>query len=316
MRTASVGRHPPATKDHRRTDLRLQTEYFGPSDPPLERQEPGAKNQRRVAQDDPVLASCYFPPVLIVLAAVYGLATGSFLNVIIYRVPAGRSVVRPRSACPHCGSQITAMDNIPLLSWILLRGRCRRCHAPISIRYPVVELATAGLFAATTAILGVDPMLPAHLWFVALTFVLAIVDLDTKRLPNRILYPGTVVALVLLIGGTVFEGNWHDLGRGALGGLAYFTGLYALAVVARGGFGFGDVKLAFLLGLFVTRVSWGALGVAVVGAFFLGGMVGVALLATRRAGRKTAIPFGPAMVLASWLAIAIGQRVVEWYLEF
>jgi leader peptidase (prepilin peptidase)/N-methyltransferase len=252
--------------------------------------------------------------VLIALAAVYGLLTGSFLNVIIYRVPAGRSVVRPRSACPHCGSRINGIDNIPLLSWILLRGRCRQCQAPISIRYPMVEVATAGLFAATTAIIGFNPLLPAHLWFVAVTFVLAIVDLDTKRLPNRILYPGTAVAVVLLIAGTALEGNWDDLGRGALGGLAYFAGLFALALVARGGFGFGDVKLAFLLGLFVARVSWGALGVAALGAFFIGGIVGVALLATRRAGRKTAIPFGPAMVLAAWLAIAIGPQLVDWYL--
>lgn len=257
---------------------------------------------------------CYFPAVPIAIAAVFGLLVGSFLNVIIYRVPAGRSVVRPGSACPHCGSQISAIDNIPLFSWILLRGRCRRCQAPISIRYPMVELATAGLFAATTAIVGFGPRLPAYLWFVAVTFVLAIVDLDTKRLPNRILYPGTAVALVLLIAGTAAEASWYDLGRGVLGGLAYFAGLFALAIVARGGFGFGDVKLAFLLGLFVARASWGALGVAVLGAFFLGGMVGVALLVTRRAGRKSAIPFGPVMVLAAWLAIAFGERIAAWYL--
>ncbi|HUG74266.1 MAG TPA: prepilin peptidase [Acidimicrobiia bacterium] len=250
----------------------------------------------------------------IAIAAVFGLLVGSFLNVVAYRIPAGRSVVRPGSACPKCGTPIAGVDNVPLLSWIVLRGRCRHCGVSISARYPIVEAATAGLFAATTAIVGFGPLLPAYLWFVAVTFVLAIVDLDTKRLPNRILYPGTAVALVLLIAGTAFEGNWQDLGRGALGGLAYFAGLFALAIVARGGFGFGDVKLAFLLGLFVARASWGALGVAVLGAFFLGGMVGVALLVTRRAGRKSAIPFGPVMVLAAWLAIALGERIAAWYL--
>lgn len=254
--------------------------------------------------------------MLIAIAAILGLLVGSFLNVVAYRVPVGRSVVRPGSACPKCEMPIAGIDNVPLLSWIVLRGRCRHCGVSISARYPIVEAATAGLFAAMTAIVGVGPLLPAYLWFTAVTLVLAIVDLDTNRLPNRILYPGTVVAAVLLIGGTAFEGSWSDLGRGALGGLAYFAGLFVLAIAARGGFGFGDVKLAFLLGLFTARVSWGALGVAALGAFFVGGMVGVALLVTRRAGRKTAIPFGPAMVLAAWLAIAIGQRIVAWYLGF
>jgi leader peptidase (prepilin peptidase) / N-methyltransferase len=252
-------------------------------------------------------------PMLWVIVIAFGLATGSFLNVVVYRIPAGKSVVRPRSACPGCGRTIGARDNIPVVSWILLRARCRHCGMRISLRYPLVEAGTAALFVATVAIVGVEPDLPAHLWFVSVTFALALVDLDTKRLPNRILYPGAIVAVVLLAAGALFDGNGDALVRGLLGGGAYFAGLLVIAVAARGGFGFGDVKLAFLLGSFAAYHSWGALAVAVFAGFVIGGVVSVAALVAGRAGRKDTIPFGPAMVFGAWLAVAAGERIAQWY---
>jgi leader peptidase (prepilin peptidase)/N-methyltransferase len=252
--------------------------------------------------------------VIIALAAFGGLLVGSFLNVLAHRVPAGESVTHPPSRCPSCGASIRRRDNIPVLSWILLRGRCRDCGKPISVRYPIVEAGTAVLFGATAAILGASWTLPAFLWFAALTLVLSIVDLEHKRLPNRILYPGTIVGLALLTSGAAVEGTLEAMPRALAGGAGYFALLLLVAIAARGGFGMGDVKLAFVLGLFVTYGSWDALGVAVFAAFALGGVASIVLLVIGRARRKDTIPFGPWLVLGAWLAIAVGDEIADWYL--
>lgn len=239
---------------------------------------------------------------------------GSFLNVVVYRIPAGISIVKPPSACPRCGAEIRARDNIPVVSWLLLRGRCRACGEPISVRYPLVEVACGGLFGATAAILGWTWLLPAYLWFAALTLTLGIIDLDVKRIPNRVLYPGTGVAVVLVVAGGLVEGSGGAVVRALAGGAAYFSALLVVALVARGGFGMGDVKLAFLLGVFAAYRSWGSLVVAVFGGFVLGGLAAIVLLVARRAGRRDLIPFGPALVVGAWVAIAAGEPIVSWYL--
>ncbi len=252
--------------------------------------------------------------LLAVIAGIFGLVVGSFLNVVAYRIPSGKSVVRPPSACPSCEARISPRDNIPVLSWIALRGRCRQCGAKISPRYPLVEAGTSALFVATAVVVGESATLPAYLWFGAVTAVLVLTDVDHQRIPNRILYPGTAVGVVLLGIGAAFDQTWGALSRGALGGVAYFGVLFALALIARGGFGFGDVKLAFVLGVFTAFVSWNALGVAVFGAFLIGGLVSIVLLATKRKGRKDAIPFGPSLIVAAWLAIPFGDDLVSWWL--
>jgi len=248
--------------------------------------------------------------------ALYGLVVGSFLNVVVYRVPNGLSVVSPPSACPNCENPIRPRDNIPILGWVLLRGSCRDCGEPISIRYPIVEAATAVLFAGTAAVIGLHWTLPAYLWFVGVTFALALIDLDTKRLPNRIMLPGTVVGAVLLAVGAGIEGEWRQL----LTGLAVAAGLFVLflllALGVPAGFGMGDVKLIFMLGLFSGYVSLAAGLFAAFAGFFIGGLISVLLLVTRKADRKTAIPFGPSLVAGSWLAIAAGTQIVDWYLGF
>jgi leader peptidase (prepilin peptidase)/N-methyltransferase len=248
------------------------------------------------------------------VGGVLGLVAGSFLNVVAARVPEGRSVVRPGSACPGCGAPIRPRDNIPVISWLVLRGRCRDCGSAISVRYPLVEIGTAALFAATAFVIGARAVLPAYWWAAAVAFVLAIIDLDTQRIPNRILYPGTVVGAVLLAAGALVDGEPAALLRALGGGAGYFTLLLVVAIAARGGFGFGDVKLGFLLGMFLAYLSWGTLAVGVFGAFLAGGLAAVGLLLVRRVGRRDAIPFGPAMVVGAFAAAAWGPQIAAWYL--
>ena len=247
------------------------------------------------------------------LGGIVGLVIGSFLNVVAYRVPAGKSVVTPRSACPACGHEIRSRDNVPVLSWILLRGRCRDCAAPISVRYPIVEAATAALWVAAAVVVGAAWVLPAYWWFVAVTVVLTIIDLDLKLIPNRILLPGTVVGAGLLGAGALIDGDPGALGRAIAGGAGYFVALFLFALAARGGFGFGDVKLSFLLGVFMAYRGWDALAVGIFLAFVLGGVFSIGLLVARRMGRRDTIPFGPFLVLGAYLGIAFGSGLFDWY---
>ena len=248
------------------------------------------------------------------VAAVFGLIFGSFINVVAYRIPADMSVISPASACPSCGHAIRPRDNIPVLSWLRLRGRCRDCDAPISARYPIVELATAVLFAATVVVIGVEAVLPAYFWFAGVTLTLVLTDLDVHRIPNRILYPGTVVGFVLLFAGAVADSDVGTFWRGVVGGAFYFLLFLILALVARGGFGFGDVKLAFFLGLFLTYQSWEVLGTGIALGIAIGGLIAILLLITGRAGRKAKIPFGPAMVFGAYAPLVFGQELADWYL--
>lgn len=253
------------------------------------------------------------------IAAVFcflvGLIAGSFVNVVAIRIPAGGSVVAPGSACPHCGHPIRPRDNIPVVSWLLLRGSCRDCGAAISVRYPIVEISTALLFAATPFVIGVSWVLPAYLWFVGVTIALTITDIDHKLIPNRILFPGIVVGAVLLGLGAALDGDLLAFLRALAGGAIYFMVLLVIALVARGGFGFGDVKLGALLGLFTAYLGWGILAVGFLLAFLLGGLVSIILLITRVRGRKDAIPFGPYLIAGSYLALAFGDAIVDWYLS-
>jgi leader peptidase (prepilin peptidase)/N-methyltransferase len=249
-----------------------------------------------------------------IVAGAFGLAVGSFINVVAYRIPRGESVVAPRSACPLCGHPISSRDNIPVLSWLLLRGRCRNCGEPISVRYPIVEGGTALAFAGTVVVIGVGWRLPAYLFFAAVTITLTLTDLDHKRIPNRILYPSIPVALGLLAVAALGEGEWGNLGRAFGGGLAYFGVWAAVAVITRGGFGMGDVKLSFFLGLYLAYLSWRALVVGAFLAVLIGGVVSLALLVTRRKGRRDQVPFGPSLVAGAWLAVIWGGEITRWYL--
>jgi len=252
--------------------------------------------------------------MLSAVTALIGLVVGSFLNVVAYRIPLEQSVVSPPSACPHCGHGIRPRDNIPVLSWLLLKGRCRDCSGKISIRYPMVEAFTAGVFGATAWFVGQQWILIAYLWFGAVTIVLILTDLDHHRIPNRILYPSTVVGLALLVGGAFADHASEALPRALAGGVIYFALLFVIALAARGGFGMGDVKLAFFLGLYLAYASWGTLVAGIFLAFFMGGLGAIVLLVTRIRGRKDPIAFGPALIVGAWIAIPLGQSLLSWYL--
>jgi leader peptidase (prepilin peptidase)/N-methyltransferase len=247
------------------------------------------------------------------MCAFIGLFVGSFLNVVIYRVPAGESVVRPRSRCPRCQTQIGSLDNIPVLSWLLLRGRCRHCGAAISGRYPLIEVATAVLFGLMGFWLGLSWQLPAFLYLAAVGIALSMIDLDTRRLPNSIVLPSYAVALALLALPTVIEGRWPDLGRACLGGVVAFAVYFALAMIYPAGMGFGDVKFAGVLGIFLGWVGWAAVAVGIFAAFVVGAVVGIGLILVRRGGRKTAIPFGPFMFVGALIGLWAGPGLMSAY---
>lgn len=230
--------------------------------------------------------------VLVATVALFGLVIGSFLNVVIYRVPAGLSVVHPRSRCPGCEVEIAPRDNIPVLSWLILRGRCRHCAEPISFRYPLIEALTAAVFVALALTLGFSAQLPAYLYLGAVGVALAVIDLDTKRLPDPLTLPSYPVGILLLAVASGVDGTWPALWRGLLGMVALFAFYFLLAVIYPAGMGLGDVKLAGVLGLYLAYQSWGVLLVGGFMAFLLGAVVGVALMLVQRAGRKSMIPLG------------------------
>ncbi len=253
-------------------------------------------------------------PALVIGVGLIGLLIGSFLNVVIHRVPAGESIVSPPSRCPGCGSLISPRDNIPVVSWLLLRGRCRTCHEPISARYPLVELLTAVMFALMAWRFGLAWDLPAYLYLAAVGVALAAIDLDTKRLPNVIVLPSYPVAAVLFLLPAVLEGQWDDYVRAIAGAAALFGVFFLLALIYPAGMGFGDVKLAGVLGAYLAWLGWAALVVGGFLGFALGAVVGVAMMVAGRAGRRTALPFGPFMLLGALLAIFLAEPLSQWYL--
>ena len=252
-------------------------------------------------------------PMLLSIAGLLGLAVGSFLNVVIHRVPDDQSVIRPGSHCPHCGAAVRNRHNIPVFGWLLLRGRCADCAAPISARYPLVEAGTAALFVAVTAHFGLSWELPAYLYLAGVAVALAAIDLDTMRLPDAIVLPSYGIAIALLTPAMIAEHGWAAGTRSLLAGAALCALYFAIATVHRG-MGFGDVKLALLLGLYLGFLGWQFLAVGAFAGFLLGGVVGAVLLAAGRATRKTRIPFGPSMLAGALLAVFAGAPVADWYL--
>jgi leader peptidase (prepilin peptidase)/N-methyltransferase len=250
---------------------------------------------------------------LLVLSGVLGLAVGSFLNVVIHRVPRGESLLRPGSRCPACGIAVRPWQNVPVLSWLLLRGRCAGCRTRISARYPLVELAAAALFVAVTARFGLAAELPAYLYLAAVSLALALIDLDVRRLPNAIVLPSYAIGAALLLAAALTGGNWDAAARGLLAMALLFALYFAIAFAFRGGMGFGDVKLAGVLGLYLGWLGWSSVLVGAFAGFLLGGLVGVVLLATRRAGRRSALPYGPFMLTGALVAVFLADPIASWY---
>jgi leader peptidase (prepilin peptidase)/N-methyltransferase len=248
-----------------------------------------------------------------VLAAVLGLAIGSFLTVVVDRVPAKASIVAPRSRCPACGATIRARDNIPVLSWLLLRGRCRDCGERISARYPLIEAGTAAAFVAIAVVYD-DAYVAAMLaGFAAVLVAVAVIDLEHRIIPNRITYPAFPAFAVVIVVGWVLD-RPLDPARAGVGLLAYGGFYFIIAMIAPRGLGMGDVKLAGLIGLVLGSLGLRYVGVAAAAAILAGGLGGIVALMLGR-GRKSAIPFGPYLAAGAVVGIVWGGPIAAWYLD-
>ena len=255
-------------------------------------------------------------PALYVFVGILGVMIGSFLNVVIWRVPQGLSIVRPGSACPRCGHQITVRENIPVLSWLALRGRCSGCRSPISVRYPIVEAAVGALFVLMAWRVGFTAILPLWLYLAAAGTALFLIDIDHKRLPDVIVLPSWGVTLVALGAAAMFTPRAGDHLAHAGWGALIFGGLYALLFYGSLGraMGFGDVKLAPVLGAALGWFGWGAILVGLMGAFLIGTVVGLGLILSGLASRKSRVPHGPFMLTGALAGLLFGPGLWAWYL--
>jgi leader peptidase (prepilin peptidase)/N-methyltransferase len=241
-------------------------------------------------------------------AAPLGLLIGSFLNVVAYRLPLGESLVKPRSRCTTCGEEVRPYDNIPVLSWLILRGRCRHCRTRISARYPLVEALTAILMALVVVVYGADRDVWLGFAFVLILVPCAFIDLDHRIIPNKITLPGAILGVILV---AALDTD-HLIGH-LVAGVAAFMFLFLAALAYPGGMGMGDVKLAGVMGIYLGR----SVGPAMLVALLAGSVVGIAIMARkgREEGRKTAIPFGPFLAFGGLVGLYVGDDIVDWYLD-
>lgn len=248
---------------------------------------------------------------MVLVAALLGLAVGSFLNVVIARLPEQRSLARPRSACPACGTAIAWHDNIPLLSFALLRGRCRACGIGIAWRYPLVEAITAALFAASAVAFGPSADFVIAAALLAALVAITVIDLDHQIIPNAITYPGIVGGLVASLFST--RVSWLDSGLGVLvgGGIFLLIAEGSLRIMGQEGMGGGDVKLGAMLGAFL---GWKAMLFTMLLSVVGGGLVAAVLIASGLRGRKDPIPFGPFLAVAGAIGYFWGEEAARWYL--
>lgn len=242
-----------------------------------------------------------------------GFATGSFLNVVIYRSPIGLSVVKPPSACPGCATFIRPYDNIPVLSWFVLRGRCRACRTSISFRYPAVEFVCGVLWFATALAIGPEPELAAYLVATAGLLALSIIDLDCFRVPDNVLFPTLGLTAALFVMAAAFDG-WDHLARAGAGGLMAFSVFLVIHLIAPNGMGFGDVKLAALCGMLLGWQGLAFVFVGMLAGVALGAVVGIALMPFRRTAFGKHLPFAPFMSVGAWAVALWGGPIVDLWL--
>jgi leader peptidase (prepilin peptidase) / N-methyltransferase len=250
--------------------------------------------------------------IWLVYAGMLGACIGSFLNVVIYRLPLGQSLVSPPSRCPTCGYRLAWYDNIPIAGWLLLGGRCRKCKNKISIQYPIVELITAALFVLVVWLTPPGPLLVTRLLLVGILIALFGIDLEHQILPNTITLPGIVAGLLL---STIAPPGLRDAVIGVLlgGGILYaIAGAYYLWRREEG-LGMGDVKMLAMIGAFL---GWKAVLVTLVLSSFSGALIGVALIASQRGGMKLALPFGTFLAIGAAVAMFVGEPLVNWYAGF
>jgi len=250
---------------------------------------------------------------LIVLFAILGLVVGSFLNVCIDRLPQNKSIAYPPSHCEACQHKLAVKDLIPVFSYLRLRGRCRYCQASIPQKLMWVELATAVIFALLYWHYGLSAELGVMAFYACLFIIIFVIDLEHSLILNKVVYPGMVAALLLAL----YPWPWFSESIGmrvayaALGGAAGFAIFLLIAIVSRGGMGWGDVKLAALIGL---ATGFPLVFVAIIMAAILGGIVAVALMIAKKRNRREMIPFGPFLALAAMVTLLWGSNILSWYL--
>lgn len=254
--------------------------------------------------------------MVVFFAACLGLLCGSFANVLIARVPVGEQWRTGSSRCPRCHTELAWYDNIPLLSWLVLRRRCRHCREPISGRYPLVESLVAVLFALAAAVHGLTFLTGALAYLAVISVALAAIDLEHMRLPNALTLPAYPVLAVLIAVHAGVEHDWWILAR-ALIGAGIVGGIYlALWLAYPKGMGFGDVKAAGMLGLALGAVGWGAIAVGAIAGPIIGGVAGMVVMVRQRRGRGVQIPYGPWLIAGAWLGILAGQPIAHAYLRW
>ena len=242
---------------------------------------------------------------------VLGLLIGSFLNVVIARVPNGESVVRPPSHCPVCNTTLRSIDNIPVLSWLLLGRKCRTCRTPISWQYPAVEAGTALLFTLVAVRVGPHADLPALLLATAGFVALSGIDLHTRRLPDKVVFPTLALTAAGLVIAALVDDRLGDLGRAGIGALLGFAMFLVIHLVQPKGMGFGDVKFSLVCGLVLGWFGLADVILGLYGGFVLGAVIGVVVMAVQSGGRKTAIPFGPFMAAGTLLQVLAGGPLAD-----
>ena len=252
------------------------------------------------------------PVLLFSYALLSGLCLGSFLNVVIFRLPLGQSLNRPRSRCMSCGYQLRWRDNVPLLSWALLGGKCRKCRAPISIQYPIVELVTGLLFVLVVWLTPFGPLVFSRLILICILVALFGIDLEHQILPNTLTLPGIVVGFIFSF---IAPPGWQASLIGILLGAGVLYGIAAAyyAVRREEGLGMGDVKMLAMIGAFL---GWKAVLVTLVLSSFSGALIGVGLIAAQRGGMKLALPFGTFLALGALAAMFVGDPLIAWYSQF
>ena len=247
-----------------------------------------------------------------ILLTIFGTAVGSFLNVCIHRLPLRQSLMWPGSHCPHCDAPVKPYDNIPIAGYLWLRGQCRSCGAPISIKYPIVELTTGAVFLGAYLMFDSPALLIQRLLFACSMIVLFVIDLEHRILPDAITLPGIVLGFVFSL---FLPPGWRDslIGIALGGGSLWLMGELYFRVRREEGMGFGDVKMLAMIGAFL---GWKLMLLTLVLSSFLGSIVGVAIIAFNRGDMKYALPFGTFLAMGAIVAATVGDRIIAWYAAF
>ena len=248
-----------------------------------------------------------------VLIFILGLIVGSFSNVCIYRIPRNESIIYPASHCPKCCSKIKPVDNIPLLSFILLKGRCRNCKTKISVQYPIVEFLTGLIYLIIYLIYGLSIQTLIYIILSSALIIIAFIDLNEQIVPDAISLPGIVIGFILSF--FVYYISFVDsvLGIFVGGGIILIIGLTGLVIFKKEAMGGGDVKLAAMIGAFL---GWRYIVISLFLGFFLGALTGICLIIAKIKSREDVVPFGPFIVLGSFITLLWGEKIISWYIGF